>query len=127
MAVVFPLESDAFDKIGILCSRHEPISDETMKEILDILESRKGDRFPGSKDLVFLVVLDDGARNAAKEKDKEERNMQWQKRSGMEEGISEDLVYDDAVKKKKKALICEIQQILVDTDFIFFEMAPLML
>ncbi len=98
MAVVFPLKSDTFDGVDILCSRQKRISDETVKEILGILES-KGDQFPESKEMVLLAVLDDGARNAQMNKAEEQRRREWKKRTGKNEGISEDLVYDDVEEK----------------------------
>jgi hypothetical protein len=94
MIIVFPLKSDAFDGVDILCSRQKRISDETMKEILGILKS-KGNQFPESKEMVLLTVPDDGARDAEMKKAEEQGRREWEKRTGKNEGISEDLVYDD--------------------------------
>jgi hypothetical protein len=94
MAIAFPLKSDAFDGVDILCSRQERISDETMKEILGILKS-KGNQVPESKEVVLLKVPDDGARDAEMKKAEEQRHREWENRTGKDAGISEDLVYDD--------------------------------
>jgi hypothetical protein len=94
MAIAFPLKSDAFDGVDILCSRQERISDETMKEILGILKS-KGNQVPESKEVVLLKVPDDGARDAEMKKAEEQRHREWETRTGKDAGISEDLVYDD--------------------------------
>ena len=106
MAVVFPVNSDTFDGVDILCSRQKRISDETMKKILGTLES-KGDQFPESKEMVLLAVPDDGARNAEMDKAEEQRRRAWEKRTGENEGISEDLVYDDV--EEKEGSRCGIQ------------------
>ena len=94
MAIAFPLKSDAFDGVDILCDRQERISEETMKEILSILKS-KGNQVPESKELVLLKVPDDGARDAEMKKAEEQGHRDSEKRTGKNEGISEDLVYDD--------------------------------
>jgi hypothetical protein len=94
MIIVFPLKSDAFDGADILCSRQKGISGETMKEILGILKSN-GNQFPELKETVLLTVADDGARDAEMKKAEEQRHREWEKRTGKDAGISEDLVYDD--------------------------------
>jgi hypothetical protein len=106
MIVVFPLKSDTFDGVDILCNRQKGISNETMTEILSILKS-KGDQFPESKEMVLLAVPDDGARNAEMKKAEEQRHREWEKRTGKNEGISEDLVYDDL--EENKASRCGVQ------------------
>ncbi|KAF8860145.1 hypothetical protein BDZ45DRAFT_801150 [Acephala macrosclerotiorum] len=99
MTVIFPLKSDTFYEVDILCSRQKRISDETVKDILSTLKS-KGDQFPELKEMVLLTVSDDGARNAEMKKAEEQRRREWEKRTGKEEGISEDLVYDDVEEKE---------------------------
>jgi hypothetical protein len=93
MIVGFPLKSDTFDGVDILCSRQKGVNDDTMTEILSIRKS-KDDQFPESNEMVLLAVPDDGARNAEMKKAKEQRHREWEKRTGKNEGISEDLVYD---------------------------------
>jgi hypothetical protein len=99
VAVVFPLNSHPFEGVDILCNRQKEISDDTVKEILGVLES-KGGQFLGPKQTVLLKVPDDGARNAEMRKADEQRRREWEKRTGEKEGISEDLVYDDVEEKE---------------------------
>lgn len=106
VAVVFPLNSDPFEGVDILCNRQKEISDDTVKEILGVLES-KGGQFLGPKQTVLLKVPDDGARNAEMKKADEQRRREWEKRTGEKEGISEDLVYDDV--EEKEGSRCGIQ------------------
>jgi hypothetical protein len=95
MIIVFPLKSDASDGVDILCSGQERISDETLKDILGVLKSKGNNRSPESKEMVLLKVPDDGARDAEMKKAEEQRYREWEKRTGKDAGISEDLVYDD--------------------------------
>ena len=106
VAVLFPLNSDAFDGVDILCNRQKEISDETVKEILGVLESKSG-QFFGPKQTVLLKVTDDGARNAEIRKANEKRQREWEKRTGEQEGISEDLVYDDVEEEERSR--CGVQ------------------
>jgi hypothetical protein len=99
VAVVFPLNSDPFDGVDILCNPQKEISDETVKEILSVLESKCG-QFLGPKQMVFLKVPDDGARNAEMRKADQQRRREWENRTGETEGISEDLIYDDVEEKE---------------------------
>lgn len=99
MIIIFPLKSDTFYGIDVLCNRQKRIGDETVKDILSILKS-KSNQFPESREMVLLMVLDDGARNAEMKKAAEQRFKEWEKRTGKEEGISEDLVYDDLEEKE---------------------------
>jgi hypothetical protein len=106
VAIVFPLSSDPFDGVDILCNRQKEISDETVKEILGVLESKVG-QLLGPKQMVLLKVPDDGARNAEIRKADEKRLREWEKRTGEKEGISEDLVYDDVEEKERSK--CGVQ------------------
>jgi hypothetical protein len=106
VAIVFPLSSDPFDGVDVLCNRQKEISDETVKEILGVLES-KGGQFLGPKQMVLLKVPDDGARNAEIRKADEKRRREWETRTGEKEGISEDLVYDDVEEKDRSK--CGVQ------------------
>jgi hypothetical protein len=110
MIIVFPLKSDSFDGVDILCSRQTRISDETLKDILGVLKS-KGNQSPESKEMVLLKVPDDGARDAGMKKAEEQRYREWEKRTGKDAGISEDLVYDDVEEKEeeKEASRCGVQ------------------
>ena len=72
VAVLFPPNSDAFDGVDILCNRQKEISEETVKEILGVLESKVG-QLLGPKQMVLLKVPDDGARNAEMGKADEQR------------------------------------------------------
>jgi hypothetical protein len=99
VAVVFSLNSNPFDGVDILCNRQKEISDETVKEILGVFES-KGRKFLEPKQMAILRVPDDGARNAEMKMADEQRRRQWEKRSGEKEGISEDLIYDDVEDKE---------------------------
>jgi hypothetical protein len=106
VAIVFPLNSDPFNGVDILCNRQKEISDETVKEILSVLESKCG-QFLGPKQMVLLKVPDDGARNAEMGKADEQRRREWEKRTGEKDGISEDLIYDDV--KEKEGSRCGLQ------------------
>ena len=106
VAVLFPPNSDAFDGVDILCNRQKEISEETVKEILGVLESKVG-QLLGPKQMVLLRVPDDGARNAEIRKADEKRRREWEKRTGEKEGISEDLVYDDVEEKERSK--CGVQ------------------
>ncbi len=106
MTIVFPQNSDSFDGVDILCNRRNEVSDETVKEILAVLES-KGGQFLGPKQMVLSKVPDDGARNAEMRKADEQRRREWEKRTGEKEGISEDLVYDAAEEKESSR--CGVQ------------------
>lgn len=77
-----------------------------MKDILGILESRS-DEFPELNEMVLLAIVDDSARNAEMKKLEERKHMEWERRTGKEEGISEDLVYDDVQQKETSR--CGIQ------------------
>ncbi|KAE9369698.1 hypothetical protein N431DRAFT_560464 [Stipitochalara longipes BDJ] len=106
MAVAFSPSSDTSDGVDILCSRQKRVSNETINDILGIL-APKSDEFPETKEVVLLTVPDDGARNAEIRKAEQERLDAWEKRTGKDEGISEDLVYDDV--EEEEASRCGIQ------------------
>lgn len=96
MAVAFPLGSDTFDGVDVLCNRQKRISDETRWEILDVLKlNPKSGQIAVFKGLKLLPVPDDGARDAEMKEAAERSIREWEKRTGKEAGISEDLVYDD--------------------------------
>jgi hypothetical protein len=77
-------------------------------EILGILKLKsKNSLFPGVNDLVLLAVPDDGARNEEMKKAAEQWYREWEKRTGKEVGISEDLIYDDV--EEEEASRCGVQ------------------
>ncbi len=109
MVVAFPSGSNTIDGVDILCNRQTEISRDTRIEILGILKLKsKNAQFPGLNDLVLLAVPDDGARNEEMRKAAEQVQRQWEKRTGKEVGISEDLIYDD-VEEEEEASRCGVQ------------------
>lgn len=106
LAVVVSRKPDHFEGIDILCNRRERISEGTMKDVEAILKS-KSDLFPEFKQVQFVMVPDDGARNEEMKRAEEERLKAWEKRTGKDEGISEDLVYDDVDEERESK--CGIQ------------------
>jgi hypothetical protein len=77
-----------------------------MGDIQCILKSENY-HLPGSKDMALLAVLDDGARNAEMRMAEEKRLRDWKQRTGENEGISEDLVYDDVEEKENSKCIVQ--------------------
>jgi hypothetical protein len=104
MAVFFPTGLESSSGIDVLCNRQKRIEDETMNDIQGIITS-KADHFLDLKGVALLQVPDDGARNAEMRKAEEQRQLDWEKRTGKNEGISEDLIYDDEEKESSKCVV----------------------
>jgi hypothetical protein len=105
MAVFFTPRSESGGGIDILCNRQKRIEDETMKDIQGNIASNI-DHFLDLKRVLLLPIPDDDARNAEIKKSEEQRQLEWEKRTGKNEGISEDLIYDAEEKESSK---CGIQ------------------
>lgn len=108
VALAFSSESNTIDGVDILCNHHTDISKDTRMEILNFFKLKSVNaQFPGLNDMVLLAVQSDGARNEDMKRAAEQRQREWEKRSGKEAGISEDLVYDDV--EEDEAPKCVVQ------------------
>jgi len=104
MAVFFSTGLESPGGIDVLCNRQKRIGDETMNDIQGIITS-KADHFLYLKGVVLLQVPDDGARNSEIRKAEKQRQLDWEKRTGKNEGISEDLIYDDEEEESTKCVV----------------------
>ena len=104
MSVFFSPGSEYSGGIDILCNRQKRIDDGTMKDIQGIIAS-KADLFRDLR-LKLLPIPDDGARNAEIRKAEKQRQLDWEKRTGKNEGVSEDLIYDEEEKESSR---CGVQ------------------
>ena len=108
IAVAFPPSPGSLGGVDILCSRRKKISEETVEDISITLQSKR-DKFHETSEMMLLVIPDDGARNEEMRKVEEQKRKEWERRTGKDEGVSEDLVYDDVTLEEKEASRCGIQ------------------
>jgi len=103
MAVLFSPGLESPGEIDILCNRQKRIEGGTLKDIQEIITSKAG--YLALKGVKLSPIPDDGARDAEMRKAEAQRLLDWEKRTGKEEGISEDLVYDEEEKESSKCAV----------------------